>query len=121
MVCARKSLIHAGLLDTMVTQSYLDNLIETCPQITRNAVALRGTWVRIPPLPSQKVLEIIRRLDILANVKLAIKKKALKGFNRVKEVDPLNPFIFFDYSSYSKKYTYFIDFEFIYWYNTISI
>ena len=38
MVYARKALIHAGLLDTMVTQSYLDNLIETCPQITRNAV-----------------------------------------------------------------------------------
>lgn len=37
MVYARKALIHAGLLDTMVTQSYLDNLIETCPQITRKA------------------------------------------------------------------------------------
>lgn len=36
MVYARKALIHAGLLDTMVSQSYLDNLIETCPQITRN-------------------------------------------------------------------------------------
>ena len=51
MVYARKALIHAGLLDTMVTQSYLDNLIETCPQITRNAVVRKGTWVRIPPLP----------------------------------------------------------------------
>ena len=40
MVYARKALIHAGLLDTMVTQSYLDNLIETCPQITRNRVVL---------------------------------------------------------------------------------
>lgn len=38
MVYARKALIHAGLLDTMVTQSYLDNLIETCPQITRHDV-----------------------------------------------------------------------------------
>ena len=36
MVYARKALIRAGLLDTMVPQSYLDNLIETCPQITRN-------------------------------------------------------------------------------------
>lgn len=52
MVYARKALIHAGLLDTMVSQSYLDNLIETCPQITRNQVALTGSWVRIPPLPS---------------------------------------------------------------------
>jgi len=51
MVYARKALIHAGLLDTMVTQNYLDNLIETCPQITRNAVVRKGTWVRIPPLP----------------------------------------------------------------------
>ena len=39
MVYARKALIRAGLLDTMVPQSYLDNLIETCPQITRNAFA----------------------------------------------------------------------------------
>ena len=38
MVYARKPLIYAGLLNTMVTQSYLNNLIETCPQITRNAV-----------------------------------------------------------------------------------
>ncbi len=36
MVYARKPLIYAGLLNTMVTQSYLNNLIETCPQITRN-------------------------------------------------------------------------------------
>ena len=42
MVYARKALIRAGLLDTMVPQSYLDNLIETCPQITRNAVVPRG-------------------------------------------------------------------------------
>ena len=52
MVYARKPLIYAGLLNTMVTQSYLNNLIETCPQITRNAVVRKGTWVRIPPLPS---------------------------------------------------------------------
>ncbi len=51
MVYARKPLIYAGLLNTMVTQSYLNNLIETCPQITRNAVVRKGTWVRIPPLP----------------------------------------------------------------------
>lgn len=38
MVYARKPLIYAGLLNTMVTQSYLNNLIETCPQITRNQV-----------------------------------------------------------------------------------
>lgn len=38
MVCARKALIHAGLRDFKVSQSYLDNLIETCPQITRNQV-----------------------------------------------------------------------------------
>ena len=54
MVYARKALIHAGLLDTMVTQSYLDNLIETCPQITRNQVVLTGSWVRIPPSPFAK-------------------------------------------------------------------
>lgn len=54
MVYARKALIHAGLLDTMVTQSYLDNLIETCPQITRNAVAgLRRARVRISSSPPQ--------------------------------------------------------------------
>ena len=40
MACAEKTLIHAGLLDTMVTQSYLDSLIETCPQITRNRLNL---------------------------------------------------------------------------------
>ena len=51
MVYARKALIHAGLLDTMVPQSYLDNLIETCPQITRNQVDRKVSWVRIPPLP----------------------------------------------------------------------
>jgi len=44
MVYARKALIHAGLLDTMVSQSYLDNLIETCPQITRNQVVQQ--WAR---------------------------------------------------------------------------
>ena len=51
MVYARKALIHAGLLDTMVTQSYLDNLIETCPQITRNQFGRNPTWVRIPLSP----------------------------------------------------------------------
>ena len=51
MVYARKALIRAGLLDTMVPQSYLDNLIETCPQITRNQFVGNGTWVRIPPSP----------------------------------------------------------------------
>jgi len=51
MVYARKTLIHAGLLDTMMTQSHLDNLIETCPQITRNQFVGNGTWVRIPPSP----------------------------------------------------------------------
>jgi len=51
MVYARKALIHAGLLDTMVSQSYLDNLIETCPQITRNQFDGNVTWVRIPPAP----------------------------------------------------------------------
>ena len=58
MVYARKALIRAGLLDTMVPQSYLDNLIETCPQITRNQVARKGSWVRIPPLPPQFVLKV---------------------------------------------------------------
>lgn len=43
MVYARKALIHAGLLDTMVSQSYLDNLIETCPQITRNQLGSMST------------------------------------------------------------------------------
>ena len=54
MVYARKALIHAGLLDTMVSQSYLDNLIETCPQITRNAVSRKGPRVRIPNSPPSK-------------------------------------------------------------------
>ena len=53
MVYARKPLIYAGLLNTMVTQSYLNNLIETCPQITRNrSVGFEtGSWVRISPPP----------------------------------------------------------------------
>ena len=55
MVYARKALIHAGLLDTMVSQSYLDNLIETCPQITRNQVYGDVPWVRIPPHPPLKM------------------------------------------------------------------
>ena len=54
MICARKFLIHAGFRDFKVSQSHLDNLIGTCPQITRNAVVRKGTWVRIPPLPSSK-------------------------------------------------------------------
>jgi hypothetical protein len=45
MVYARKALIRAGLLDTMVPQSYLDNLIETCPQITRNQVGVSVTFI----------------------------------------------------------------------------
>ncbi len=51
MVYARKPLIYAGLLNTMVTQSYLNNLIETCPQITRNQLTGNRPWVRIPPPP----------------------------------------------------------------------
>ena len=55
MVYARKPLIYAGLLNTMVTQSYLNNLIETCPQITRNAVGrVTGARVQIPPSPSKE-------------------------------------------------------------------
>lgn len=58
MVYAWKALSHAGLLDSMVTQSYLDSLIETCPQITRNAVAgLRRARVRISSSPPTSVME----------------------------------------------------------------
>lgn len=35
--------------------------------------------------------------------------------------DLLNPFAFFDYSNNPKKYTYLIDFKFIYCYNILSI
>jgi len=56
MVYARKPLIYAGLLNTMVTQSYLNNLIETCPQITRNQFGSNPTRVRIPPSPYIKVM-----------------------------------------------------------------
>lgn len=55
MACAEKTLIHAGLLDTMVTQSYLDSLIETCPQITRNVVFRKEPRVRIPNSPPMKL------------------------------------------------------------------
>ena len=61
MVYARKALIHAGLLDTMVTQSYLDNLIETCPQITRNAVSRKGPRVRIPDSPPKTMPVVVIR------------------------------------------------------------
>lgn len=68
MVYARKPLIYAGLLNTMVTQSYLNNLIETCPQITRNQVVLTGSWVRIPPLPPIETLICNRMIKILVTV-----------------------------------------------------
>ena len=70
MVYARKALIHAGLLDTMVSQSYLDNLIETCPQITRNQFGGNSTWVRIPPSPPKS--------DFPMNGKVAFLNKAYK-------------------------------------------
>lgn len=59
MVYARKALIHAGLLDTMVTQSYLDNLIETCPQITRNQLNLLGSVGSNPTASARKPLAFL--------------------------------------------------------------
>ena len=54
MVYARKALIHAGLLDIMVSQSHLDNLIETCPQITRNQLNLLGSVGSNPTASARK-------------------------------------------------------------------